>query len=296
MHGYIQSIRQDWQVYIVKEKEEWIGVMPFILNKKGPFRFLPQAPLTQHWGIFFREENNKPYTNLSRQGKVIEKICQEIASVHLHTFNLAPDFPYPLPFLWNGFDLNTRYTYQLELNLDANLLESRLASSHKRQIRKADKAGIKYREEKDISVLRTLYDLNLAKGHDLSAGDPRIFPLLEKIFTYLQATGQGYLSIGRDESGEVYAAGLFAFACGKMYYLTGAYHPAHMASGAMTALLWHNILEAKSMGVSTFDFECAMIKGIEQFFRKFGAKPVPYLQLYKNNLPLWAKWLHKLIS
>lgn len=296
LHGYISCVRSDWQAYIVSEKGTWIGVMPFILNKKGPFSFLPQAPLTQHWGIFFRNKQAKPYANLSMQGKVIEKIAGEIAPIHLHTFNLAPDFPYALPFYWEGFELKTRFTYQLDLSIDEEILSGNREASHKRQIRKAEKLGIICAKEERIDPFETLYQLNLSKGHDLHAGDVRVLPLLKKLLPYLVETERGYISVARDGKGEVYAAAIFAYTSGKMYYLAGAYHPEHMASGAMTALLWHNILEAKALGLTIFDFEGSMIKGIEQFFRKFGALPVPYLQLYKNNLPLWAKWLHKLTS
>lgn len=296
MHGYIECIREDWQAYILKEKGEWVAVMPFILNKKGPFNFLPQAPLTQHWGIFFTEETGKPYAILSKQGRIITRICEEIADISLLNFHLSPQFDYPLPFHWQGFELHTRYTYQIDLKGDPSRLDSHLESSHKRQIRKANKTGIQFYQEESLEALKNLYAQNLAHGHDLSAGDNRVLPILEKLLTYLQKTGQGYLCVGRDSQQEIYAAGLFAFACGKMYYLSGAYHPARMSSGAMTALIWHNIQAAKEKGLEVFDFEGSMIAGIEQFFRKFGAKPIPYLQLYKNNLPLWAKWLHKLIS
>ncbi|MEM8888308.1 MAG: GNAT family N-acetyltransferase [Bacteroidota bacterium] len=296
LHGYISAIREDWEAFIVEEKGAWIAVMPFILNKKGPFQFMPQAPLTQHWGVFFQALEDKPYQQLSKQGKIIEGICKELEGIELFDFNLAPDFPYALPFHWNGFELKTRFTYQLDLRKEKEQLEAHLESSHKRQIKKAQKNGIQIREQETFEILETLFLKNKEAGNDLSAGDPRILPLLRKLYTYLDGADQGYIHAAYDAEGNLQAAAFFAFLGKKMYYLIGAQDPKAQSSGAMTHLMWESMLKGKEAGIHIFDFEGSMIPGIEQFFRKFGSRPVPYLQLYKNNLPLWAKWLHKLTS
>ena len=296
LHGYISAIRQDWEAFIVEEKGNWIAVMPFILNKKGPFRFLPQAPLTQHWGIFFKKMEGKPYQQLSKQGKIIEAVCKEIEDVELFDFNLSPNFPYAIPFHWKGFELKTRYTYQLDLTKDKELLDANLESSHKRQIRKAQKQGMNIKWKQSFEPFESLFHKNRNAGNDLSAGDTRILPLLQKLFHYLTASDQGFIHTVYDEKNNPCASAFFAVCGMQMYYLIGAQDPAAQSSGAMTYLMWESILKGKEAGMHTFDFEGSMIAGIEQFFRKFGSKPVPYLQLYKNNLPLWAKWLHKLTS
>lgn len=296
LHGYISAIREDWEAFIIEEKGNWIAVMPFILNKKGPFRFLPQAPLTQHWGIFFKELEGKPYQQLSKQGKIIEAVCKEIADIELLDFNLSPNFPYAIPFHWNGFELKTRYTYQLDLTQDKALLEANLESSHKRQIRKAQKQGLEVRWKQAFEQFEALFHKNREAGNDLSAGDGRILPLLQKLHHYLEASDQGFIHTVYDEEKNPCASALYAV-CGKqMYYLIGAQDPDAQSRGAMTYLMWESIVKGKEAGIHTFDFEGSMIAGIEQFFRKFGSRPVPYLQLCKNNLPLWAKWLHKLTS
>ncbi|MDW3649782.1 MAG: GNAT family N-acetyltransferase [Bacteroidia bacterium] len=296
LHGYISTLREDWEAFIVEEKGEWKALMPFIINKKGPFRFMPQAPLTQHWGVFFEDSDLKSYQKLSKQGKIIERICAEIEEIELFDFNLAPDFPYALPFHWHGFELKTRFTYQLDLTKDLEQLEVNLESSHKRQIRKAKKHGLEIRWKQDFGQLEILFQQNLDAGNDLSGGDPRILPLVRKLHSYLETSNQGYIHTVYDAENTPLASGFFAHLNDKMYYLIGAQYPKAQSSGAMTYLMWESILKGKEEGIHTFDFEGSMIAGIEQFFRKFGSKPVPYLQLYKNNLPLWAKWLHKLIS
>ncbi|MEL6252418.1 MAG: GNAT family N-acetyltransferase [Bacteroidota bacterium] len=296
LHGYISAIREDWEAFIIEEKGNWIAVMPFILNKKGPFHFLPQAPLTQYWGIFFEQVDAKPYQRLSKQGKIIEHICREIEGIELIDFNLAPNFPYALPFHWNSFELKTRFTYQLDLRLDLEQLEANLESSHKRQNRKAKKSGFGLKWDQSFEQFELLFQKNLEVGNDLSAGDPRILPLLRKLHSYLKESKQGYLHTIIDSENRTLAAALFGVLGGNMYYLIGAQDPKAQSSGAMTYLMWESILKGKEEGVHIFDFEGSMIPGIEQFFRKFGSRPVPYLQLYKNNLPLWAKWLRKLIS
>lgn len=296
MHGYLSCIRKEWEAYIIEEKGEWIAVMPFILNKKGPFSFLPQGPLSQYWGVLFKEEKGSSYQLQSRYTKIIQLLAEEIGPIHLINFNLSPDFPYLLPFHWEGFEIRPRFSFQLDLNQEEESLYKQLESSHKRQIRKSEKHNHRLKASPSFQDLEDLFRLNQASGNDLSAGDPRILPLLKKIHTYLITSGRGSLQVMEDADGQILAAALFADACGKRFYLSGAYHPQFMSSGAMTRLLWLAILQAKGSGQELFDFEGSMIAGIAQFFRKFGASPISYFQLYKNNLPLWARWLHKLIS
>ena len=182
------------------------------------------------------------------------------------------------------------------MRTDKELLDANLESSHKRQIKKAQKQGLEIRWEQAFEQFETLFHKNRNAGNDLSAGDARILPLLRKLYDYLTGSKQGYMHAVYDKEGNLYAAAFFANLENKMYYLIGAQDPKSQSSGAMTYLMWESILKGKEQGIHSFDFEGSMIPGIEQFFRKFGSMPVPYLQLYKNNLPLWAKWLHKLTS
>ncbi|MCS7029762.1 MAG: GNAT family N-acetyltransferase, partial [Bacteroidia bacterium] len=62
---------------------------------------------------------------------------------------------------------------------------------------------------------------------------------------------------------------------------------------AVEILLWNAILLAKQNGATRFDFEGSMIEGVERIFRRFGAKPVPYLNITKNALPIFLRWLKK---
>ncbi|RMG75312.1 MAG: GNAT family N-acetyltransferase, partial [Bacteroidetes bacterium] len=90
------------------------------------------------------------------------------------------------------------------------------------------------------------------------------------------------------------AAALFATYQDRTLYLMGAYHPDQGRSGAMPALMWDAMARAQREGSRLFDFEGSMIEGVAQFFRKFGAHPVPYLQIRKNQLPLLVRWMQEL--
>jgi len=86
-----------------------------------------------------------------------------------------------------------------------------------------------------------------------------------------------------DSKGRVHAALYIVTDAASAYYLFGGADPQFRSSGAQNFLLWEAIRFASSRGIR-FDFEGSMIEPIERVFRAFGARQVPYLQVYGARL------------
>ena len=114
---------------------------------------------------------------------------------------------------------------------------------------------------------------------------------LPKLITEMR--DEGYVLQVNDESGTPLAAGYFIDFEGKTTYLVGAKKPGLKETGAQGLVLWEAI--KRSMGNSRiFDFEGSMLEGVESFFRTFGGRPIPYLFIEKNELPLLIRWIRRL--
>jgi hypothetical protein len=61
------------------------------------------------------------------------------------------------------------------------------------------------------------------------------------------------------------------------YYLCGGTNKKY--SEASAGLLWHAIQHAQNLSLDTFDFEGSAIKGIDDFFKKFGSEQKEYFRL-----------------
>lgn len=297
LYDYASLIRPDWKAVVVSQNDQWLAVMPFCQNRKWRYLYMPQPMFAQYWGICFAPmENLSQRKQLVQKEAIIDKMIQQIQPFHLIIQNFSPDFDYPLPFHWAGFELKTRYTYHLDISGDISVIWKNTSLNIRRNIHKAEKAGLQVVFEEDGKNLEKLFQINRQHGHNIVGNDPLGYQRVEQIGEYLISSGNGKVLGVSTPDGQMIAAAVFAFFGEKTLYLMGAYHPEHADSGAGAMLMWKGIELAKEKKHLIFDFEGSMIAGVEHFFRKFGAFPVPYLQIYRNHLPQILKWIQELRS
>ncbi|MEZ4772341.1 MAG: GNAT family N-acetyltransferase [Bacteroidia bacterium] len=296
-YEYASLIRPDWKAVVVSQHNQWLAVMPFCQNRKWRYLYMPQPMFAQYWGIcFVPMENLSLRKQLLLKEEIIVKIIGQIQPHHLIIQNFSPDFDYPLPFHWAGFELKTRYTYHLDIRGELSALWQNTSLNIRRNIGKAEKAGLHIAPQTDGENLEKLFRVNRQHGHNIVGNDEESYRRVLQICEYLIGSGKGKVLGVSTPEGKIIAAAVFAFFGEKTLYLMGAYHPEHADSGAGAMLMWKGIEVAKEKKHLIFDFEGSMIEGVEHFFRKFGAFPVPYLQIYRNHLPHLLRWIQELRS
>ncbi|MEZ4828414.1 MAG: GNAT family N-acetyltransferase [Bacteroidia bacterium] len=297
LYDYATLIRDDWKGIIARQNGEWAAVMPFCINRKWGYTYMPQPMFTQYWGICFAPEHTlSSRKHLSWKEEIMSAILPSLRPFHLIVQNFAPQFDYATPLHWEGFRLQTRYTYHLDLGQEVGELRKQLSTNVRRNISKAEKSGLVVCDLPDGGALENLFRRNRDHGHNIAGNEEANYQKAKEICNYLLKSGLGKIVGIQNPEGEIIAAAAFAFFGEKTLYLMGAYHPDHGDSGAGSLLMWQGILLAKEKNQRIFDFEGSMMPGVEHFFRKFGAIPVPYLQIYKNRLPLILKWIQELRS
>lgn len=298
LYEYASIISEDWQAVIVSKNGKWEAVMPFSLKSKWGFAYLLQPMFSQYWGVCFAANTYKGnHDRLSQQQQIMTLILENLPFTHVTIAQFSPACNFLLPFHWDGYELHTRYTFCLSLQNEESELWASLASQLRRQIKKSTRLDLVLHSSKDPQALLTLFEMNKEQGRDITGThDPKAYIRLGNICKWLLSSRQGELLEIRDASGEVCAAGAFGYFEGKMMYLMGGFHPEMGQTGAMSLLMWEAIRLAKKKGLLEFDFEGSMIEGVAQFFRKFNATPVPYIQIRKNALPLYIKWIQELRS
>ncbi|MEM9937045.1 MAG: GNAT family N-acetyltransferase [Bacteroidota bacterium] len=300
LHGYLSAVTTGWEALILTENDQWVALMPIKLSKKVGFTAFLQQPYSQYWGICFHPElDQSTYSSLSKKRKAVLAILKKLPKIDLFIQQFSPHFDYPLPFHWGGYTLHTRYTYQLPLegyevereNETFGQVWEGFSAPLRRQVNKAEKNGVSVRQTANMSDFSSLTQAQLSLGHDISGGNPASMAVLARIGSFLRESGKGFILLAEGPDEKVLAAAIFSLFEGKLVYLAGVYDGSTASSGAMSLLMWRGIQTGMQKGAKLIDFEGSMIAGIETFFRKFGAYPVPYLQIRKNSLPLILRWL-----
>ncbi len=297
LYQYMTILAPQWQALVVSNSGEWQAVMPVAVKKKWGISYILQPPFTQFWGICYKYNIWKNvYEEYSWKHKVGTLLVEELKKYHWVVLNFSPHFDDPLPFHWEGFRLHTRVTYELVLTQGKERIYNQFASSLKHLIRRAEKNGLSFQETTGLEELITLISLNEEEGNFVLGKHEHRTSIFQRLGQWLLKSSYGRCYNVKNTEGEVLAAGLFVIFRKRIYYLTGAYAPNSGPTGATSFLLWKAMVHAIELGCEYWDFEGSMIKGIEQFFRKFGSYPVQYLQIKHNQLPLLIRWTQELIS
>ena len=291
--GFMNVISPGWEGIILRKDGKIQAVMPLSKQKKAIYAISTQPLFSQYWGICFAPIGTpNQYKIYSNKQKWAEAILAEIPKeLKWVGYGFAPEFDYPLPFHWNGYQLRTRYTYHLDLTVSESELLSRLKGNTRRDIENLAKEGYVLSEEDSADPLLKLMEENRNSGKTILG--PSHEPVCQGLTAFLKDNSLGGVLALRDSQGKVVAAGLFTTFKEKTTFLVGAVSPNTSHNRAMSYFLWNVFLRAKKTS-STFDFEGSMVKGIESYFRSFSSKPIPYLFIEKNELPLLLRWIQKL--
>jgi hypothetical protein len=296
-YDYISVMAGDWHAVVISSGNTIHAVLPFGQRRKAGITYCLQPIFAHYWGVMFRPiEGNIARTYEQRKHWLKLLIDALPKEIQLFSYNFSPQFDYPLPFFWKGYKLTPRYTCQIDLSRTEEVLWSNLAENNRRDVRKAQKAGITIEEACEPETVIRIF--RNAKEADINPIANQDYEALKKVVAHFNTLGQSHTLIAKSDQGEP-IAGIIFFRWGKMtVYFFGSTEPAHKASGAMSLIIWEAMRRAQAAGSTIFDFEGSMIEPVERFFRGFGAIPIPYLNISRDSLPgpvrLLRKWRNSL--
>lgn len=281
---YLDIVWSGWKAIIVSDKEQWLAVLPFKISKKYGITYLFNPQFCQYVGIFFGQVERKNATLTFALKKRLVKAIVEALPNQIRVFDVkfAPEFDYPLPFHWAGFDLNARYSYWLDNQLDKSAIFKNFEERTRTYINKAVKSGLSVQPIEDIDSI-----IGLATERN---NYPVNAPLLKKLWAVLLQQKVGTALEVRGLDGQLHAGLIYMQFQHKIILLFTSFDTKFGQQGGMPMAIWR-VIESAGPEVQVIDFEGSMLEPVEHFFRGFGTRPVPYLQIKKNTFPKPVRWL-----
>jgi len=281
---YLDLVWPGWKAIVVKDKGQMLAALPLKISRKYGVHYVFNPPLCQYVGIFFGEIEKKNATLTFALKKRLVKAIVEALPSEVKVFNVkfAPEFDYPLPFHWAGYELHTRYSYWLDNHEDKSAIFKNFEERTRTYINKAAKSGLTAHPVENIegivslAATRSTYPLDEA--------------LLKKLWDALRQQKIGTALEVRDAGGLLHAGLVYLQFQHKIIYLFTAMDSKFGQQGGMPLAIWRSI-ESAGPSVRFIDFEGSMLEPVEHFFRGFGTRPVPYLQVKKNTFPKPVRWL-----
>jgi glycosyltransferase involved in cell wall biosynthesis len=266
----------NFKILTVCEGNEIVAGIPlaYYLGK------INEPPLTRTLGPLFKDLSPLPeHDRVTMHRKWLKLLIDQIAPDEFEQFCTSPYFTDWLPFRWQGFKQDTRYTYIIHFkNKSSGDLWKLLNQNRRRDLAKAEKNNLKI---EIIDDLKLLYDLTKLTYQRQNLTFNFAFPDFKELDEALRKKDQRRIFAVFNEKGQAIAAVYIAFNEKSANYLIGGTDPDFYNLGAPTLALWEAINYFQNK-VSRFNFCGSNIENIETYFRGFGGELTPYFHLFSG--------------
>ncbi len=280
--GYLDCVCPGWSAVICKDGDQWLGVMPLNISRKIFQEYSLKPALIQYLGIFFHSMEEKMHRLIHLKKIIIENIIKTIPqNLKLFNHNFSPEFDYFIPFCWNKFEVRPFHSYHLSLDNSLQEIHDNFSKSVAKRIAGAEKLNLTCVENNSVTnLVKMMIERRII--------DRKVGTIFEELWKFVESKKNGFtIYITNPFTHQIYCAGAFLVDYDRVILLASALDYRFKKTGAHPLLVWKGIQKAHQItGMKIFDFEGSMIEGIENYTRGFGATPIVYYNISRNNLSL----------
>tara|TARA_B110000240_G_scaffold196022_1_gene246972 strand:+ start:2465 stop:3430 length:966 start_codon:yes stop_codon:yes gene_type:complete len=280
---------------IFNKSQELIGSFYYYNFKRGKILTQISAPpFSPSCGLFIDDKTINPAQKNTFRKKILALVRDYFEEQKFDIFSL----PFPQEyvdmqeFIWKGYSVQPRYTYQLNLSESKEDLLVKMSSERRKNIKKAEKDGIIARKETSFEKAKELIYGTYSK-QNIKVNTQ----VLDSVFSSFSTEENSICYVSYNKEGKAISTVFCVYDKEVCYYILGGYNSEDRHEGAGALAIWSAIKMAQEKGVKTFDFEGSMLPAVEKYFRGFGGEMIPFYSVNKNkwkgNLFLKARNLIK---
>ena len=273
---YLDAIGRPYKIAVLSKGDFIEGGLVLAKNE---IRVYSNPLFTKYLGILLKPMNGKYVNRITKEKKIIEKIVHNIQWCRSFDYTFNPNFNNWLPFYWNGFSQQTRYTYRICEIKNIEHIHNNMDTITRNEIRKAKKNNIRITTHIPLDEFYRVNNLTFKRQ---GGTIPYSFGFLKRFHDHLKKHNAIQLFGATDDSGHYHAVSGIVFDKKCCYFILNGINHNMPKVGANTLLIM-NTIEFASNVSEVFDFEGSMIKPIESFYRGFGGILTPYFNIWRNN-------------
>lgn len=207
-----------------------------------------------------------------------------------------PDYRDPRPFRWADFDVETRFTYRLDLSEQTPEEVRKSASkSLRREIDDARELGVTV-ERGGTEALRRVFEEARARYDEQGESFPMAWPYVRDLYEALDDRARVY--VVRDETGSFVTGVTVLYSPEDAYFWQGASRAVHDGVAVNSLLHWRVIEDVAAdppmSSVSGYDLHGANTERLCRYKSKFGGDLVPYHTVDTGGLRMEAvRWAYE---
>jgi Acetyltransferase (GNAT) domain len=272
---YLDLVCENWSALILNDYE---ALFPITAKSKYKINYIIQPFFTRYFDVYAQQ----PVSNELRT-TFLEAIPTKYKylEICLNTIAVQPNI---------NFEIKERVFQTLDMSGSYEDIQKRYSENAKRSIKKSVKAGLRIENALPPEKIVNLF--KATKGGELNVFTPNDYTTLITLMNTCLDKNKGQ-SLGVYEGDVLCAAGFFMSSNQRLIFLKSGITDAGKASGAMYFLM-DAVIKENANKYKELDFGGSSVENVAGFYKKFGAKDSVYLQLKKNKLFPFIKWIKSL--
>lgn len=284
--------------------EQLIGLLPAVIRNELFAKAVISPP--PGFGIPQMGPILMPTSPKQRKQEIVNReftsaILDRVAAHDLLTLfgmSCSTEYADPRPYLWAGFDVETRFTYQLPLDATTpeRLLQS-FSREARRGIRDAEDAGVTVTVQ-GVDGARDIYSAHKARRNEQGDNYPVSWEYIRDLVATLGDRIRVY--VAETSNGEFASGITVVYSNDTGYSLQGGTRTDRQSGSANELLHWRiieDILTDPALAsIDRYDLGNANIESLAHYKSKYSAEPVPHYLIKSGRLMDLAQKAYELIA
>lgn len=266
-----------WDALLVRQGTDIVATMPYVTMKRLGFTLITHPPLTQTLGPWIKPIQTDRSGRTKREHRLLQDLLGQLPPFDYFHQRWHHSNSNWLPFYWAGFQQTTRYTYIIEDLTDLNAVFAGFSHGKRRNIRRAEEAGIQIKFDIPAKTFYQNHKMTLAQSRSKIQYS---YELFQRIYESGYRNNAACTAGAYDREGNLHAAVFIIWDENSAYALLNTLDHRYRDSGA-SVLLTREVIRHVATRTRTFDFEGSMIKSVEESVREFNTRQVPYFCISK---------------
>ena len=290
LSSYLNALGVEYKILCAVSKKN-SEIYAGIVLAKNQINTYSNPMLDKYLGVLFKEDVSSQ-KQMSRQYKAMELLADELKKYKTFDYYFHPAFKNWIPFYWQGFSQQTRYTYRINLNNSMETIVKNFHGNLRNHIKNALNHEVDIRQGVEFEQFYEIINKTfLRQGSKAPFSQKKI----ERFISNLSKKNRICTFGAYTNNNELISACGIVFDNKTAYLILNGIDIERNIRGTNALLILETIKYAKKQKLEIFDFEGSMLDGVEQFYRHFGAELTPYYRIWNDNLFNYTKTYAKKI-
>jgi hypothetical protein len=278
---WLQTTAADVRILVVRnEHGTVVAGLPIPFQRRPGLRLLHSPILTPYLGpVFDLSGIEGTCDRLYFMRSLGELLAQSVKSFDSFRYVAGACAPDLQGFLWAGFRVQLAFTFRFSSTNSPDQITAGMTRTHLQKLKKALRLNLTVTRDEGLEDLIFLNRKTFEKQHLKPVCSP---DFLSRLWNAAHSQGKAHLYVVRTSDDKPAAALLTVNDKRTTYQIVSGVNSELRDVPAAYLVLWTALQDAIAAG-RDFDFEGSSIRGVESFYRRWGANAMPIWRIEKSG-------------